>query len=209
MRKIEDNRTLSKKISDVFVRLAGGIAVSSVILSALVVFGSCQINAFLIGMSLLLGVPTTYGLLTVARSLIHKNYVQDMHMYEQFTRGMKEFNEDELVDHKEVTEDMAVFYSFIQRRDTEHKISQESYNAINSFLFMVNENYYEEIAVDNYANLSRTKLIEMIVSIIVSELRENELFDDIVAEDVLKRAFFIKEEVKDEMIKEFFESKSN
>ena len=48
----------------------------------------------------------------------------------------------------------------------------------------------------------------MMIQIILNELRENERFDDIVAEDVINRAFFIPEDIKKEMIKEFRKSKS-
>lgn len=208
MKYNDEEKTLMEKAFDVFVRLAAGFSVSTIIATLFMVFASCELNAFLVVMSLLLGTPTTYIGLTAMRNAIHKKYVRDMHMFEQLQRGMEEFVEDKNVEHKEVTENMAVFYSFIERKDTEEKISEDSYNAINSFLFMVNENYYEKIAVDSYKNLSRTTLIEMITSIIVSEIREGEKFDEAVAEDVINRAFFISESVKKEMIKEFSESKT-
>lgn len=208
MKYDDEDKTFLEKAYDVFVRLAAGLSVSSMIATAFMVFASCELNVFLIIMSLLLGTPTTYIGLTAMRNSVHKKFVRDMHMFEQLQRGMEEFVEDKNVEHKEVTENMAVFYSFIERKDTEKKISEESYNAINSFLFMVNENYYEKIAVGSYKNISRTTLIEMIVSIIVSEIREGEKFDEAVAEDVINRAFFISESVKKVMIKEFNDSKT-
>lgn len=205
-----DDKDITKtfdKVYGVFLRLAAGVSVSFLLLSSLSLFAVMPINLLSTTLCLVLGVPTTFIGLTVLRNKIHNNYVKDMHMFEQLTRGIEEFKDDPSVEHTKVLEGMAVFYSFISRKDKNNVIPQSDYNPINAFLFMINENYYEKIAIDGYKSLSRTTVIEHMISFIISETKENIPFDDSVAEKVINRAFFINEKTKREMINEFKKSK--
>lgn len=204
----DEEKSLTEKVFDVFVRLAAGFSVSTIIATCFMVFGACELNLFLAVFSLLLGMPTTYIGLTALRNRVHTKFVRDMHMFEQLQRGFEDIKEAEMNNQKEVTPTTAMFYSFIERKDPEGKITDENYNPINSFLFMINENYYEKIAVKTYANISRTTLIEMFIQIIKTELQDGEIFDEVVAEDVINRAFFVSDKVKQEMIEEFRKSKT-
>ena len=205
-----DDKDITKtfdKAYGVFLRLSFGVSVSFLLLSTLSLFTGMPINLLSTILCLVLGVPTTFIGLTVLRNKIHNSYVKDMHMFEQLTRGIEEFKDDPSVEHTKVLEGMAVFYSFISRKDKNNVIPQSDYNSINAFLFMINENYYEKIAIDGYKSLSRTTVIEHMISFIISETKENIPFDDSVAEKVINRAFFINEKTKREMINEFKKSK--
>ena len=195
------------KIYGVFVRLAAGTSTSFLVVTLLNLFAGIPITLVSSIICLLVCTPATFIGLTVLRNKIHQSYVKDMHMFEQLTRGMEEFKEDINVEHTKVLEGMAVFYSFISRKDKDNIIPQSDYNAINSFLFMINENYYEKIANDDFKVMSRTMIIESIVSLIIGETKENIPFDEKVAEKVINRAFFIKDNIKKEMINEFRKSK--
>jgi hypothetical protein len=48
----------------------------------------------------------------------------------------------------------------------------------------------------------------MFIQIIKTELQDGEIFDEVVAEDVINRAFFVSDKVKQEMIEEFRKSKT-
>ena len=205
-----DDKDITKtfdKVYGVFLRLSAGVSVSFLLLSSLSLFTGMPITLLSTIACLVLGIPTTFIGLTVLRNKIHNSYVKDMHMFEQLTRGIEEFKEDPSVEHTKVLDGMAVFYSFISRKDKNNIIPQSDYNSINAFLFMINENYYEKIAVGNYKCMSRTMIIENIISFIIGETKDNIPFDENVAEKVINRVFFIDEKTKREMINEFKKSK--
>lgn len=196
------------KVFGVFARLAAGVSVSTILFSFSMMLG-LPITLGTAAGCLLIGMPSTYIGLTKLREKIHNEYIKDMHMYEQLMRGLEDFKEMDANDIFVVKENTAVFYDVITRKDVNNKIPESEYNNINAFLFMVNENYFDKIAVGSYKTLSRNTLAEMMMSIILSEFNpEEESFDEFVAEDVINRAFFINKETKEEMIAEFFNSKS-
>ena len=210
MKKPERNEYFDSesKAFGVFVRLAAGVSVSTILFSFSMAIG-LPITLGTAAGCLLIGIPSTYIGLTKLREKIHNEYIKDMHMYEQFMRGLEDFKEMDANDKFVVKENTAVFYDVITRKDVNNKIPQSEYNNINAFLFMINENYFDKIAVGSYKTLSRNTLAEMMMSIILSEFNpEEESFDEFVAEEVINRAFFINKETKEEMIAEFFNSKS-
>lgn len=107
------------------------------------------------------------------------------------------------------------FTDMILAKCNEHKINidEDTLQNINQFLYMVNANYYETILdtfkVNNERLLTREDVLREMCDAILRhmEINEDYAFDDTDVEEVLKLCLFIKDEVKEEMIKEFENSK--
>lgn len=87
-------------------------------------------------------------------------------------------------------------------------VEEEMINSIDSFLYLINSNYYEEIKSVN-KKMRRKFLIEQLLFQITNYLKENNntIFDEEATKKVLDTCIFIPQEIKEEILKEFKDSK--
>ena len=86
-------------------------------------------------------------------------------------------------------------------------VEEEMINSIDSFLYLINSNYEEIKSVNK--KMRRKFLIEQLLFQITNYLKENNntIFDEEATKKVLDTCIFIPQEIKEEILKEFKDSK--
>lgn len=140
-----------------------------------------------------------------------KLMIKEEHYIQQLRIGLAEMDKKGT----RVNKMTPFFTDMILAKCNEHKINidEDTLQNINQFLYMVNANYYETILdtfkVNNERLRTREDVLREMCDAILRhmEINEDYAFDDTDLEEVLKLCLFIKDEVKEEMIKEFENSK--
>ena len=88
------------------------------------------------------------------------------------------------------------------------KIDDNEQMNINQFLYLINANYYDEI-IKTFPMLNREEIIRRLIIVILNHLTDNNktTFDENDAKEVLGKTIFIKQELKEQIYKEFKKSK--
>ena len=141
----------------------------------------------------------------------NKYKIKEKHYLEQLKIGLAEMDRKGT----RVNSITPFFTEMITRKCEKNKIiiDEDTLQNINQFLYMVNSNYYEQILntlkINNERLKSREDVIRDIIDLILinMEINEDYAFDDRDVRNVLERCLFIKEEIKEEMIKEFEEAR--
>lgn len=140
-----------------------------------------------------------------------KNKIKEQHYIQQLKISLAEMDKKGT----RVNRMTPFFTDMILSKCNEHRIniSEDTLQNINQFLYMINANYYDDILdsfkVNNQRLQTREEVLREVCDAILRhmEVIEDYAFDDTDTEEVLKSCLFIKDELKEEMIKEFENSK--
>lgn len=173
-------------------------------------FGSSMLGVSIL---LLLGVPFSLGCLicfpalaptsiigiNILKKKMDRDFAADMQGFQQIVKMFGEINE---IDHK-IEKGTSCFYQEINSKDKLANLPSSSINNINQFLYMINENYYEDIT--NNHDLRREEVIDKILDQIVIYVSRYGLYDFNAnhAKEIIKGCIFINDNVKRDIIKEF------
>lgn len=163
----------------------------------------------------LLGTGVTAPLLdrkfTEIKDKQDKQNIKEQHYIQQLRIGLAEMDKKGT----RVNRMTCFFNDMILAKCSEHKINidEETLQNINQFLYMINANYYDRILdsfkVNNQRLQTREDVLREMCDAILRhmEIIEDYAFDDTDVPEVLKTCLFIKDNVKQEMIEEFENSK--
>lgn len=185
---------------EVFYNISLGFATSmigtAILLSLGVPFGiGCAVCIPTLG-------PTSIIGLNALKKKVDRNFNADMQEFQQIVKMFTELKEK---DHK-IEKKTAYFYYEIESKEELANLDHGVYNNINKFLYMINENYYEEIA--SKYNFRRDELIDKIldqIAIYVSKYGMYEFTLD-EAKPIINGCIFIEDSLKKKMLKEFKQS---
>ena len=111
---------------------------------------------------------------------------------------------------RKITSMTASFKKEIETHFKEENItvSETTLKNIDAFLYLVNSNYYDDIKLTN-KSIRRKFLIQQLLFQISNYLKENTIntFDKEVVKEVLDTCIFIPQKIKEEILKEFADSK--
>lgn len=110
------------------------------------------------------------------------------------------------VDHK-IAENSVCFYNEINNDSTLKSLNAQAKTNINQFIYMINANYYHEIA-SKHPNLKREEVVSRLISQIAVFYQESDIhiFTKKEAKAIINNCFFIDEETKQKITKEFKKS---
>lgn len=140
-----------------------------------------------------------------------KNKIREQHYIQQVKISLAEMDKKGT----RVNRMTPFFNDMIMAKCREKKINidEDTLQNINQFLYMVNSNYYERILdsfkVNNERLRTREDVLREICDAILRhmEMIEDYAFDDTDVSEVLDICLFIKDDVKEDMIEEFENSK--
>lgn len=149
----------------------------------------------------------TYLGLALFRNHVDNDFTRDTHYINQGILTILEARETD----DKVGEFKAYFKFkiFEEERKQKVKLSDETRDALNQFLYLINSNYYYEIS-KKVPSLDRERLVNNLIVQTIYYLKNNNisLFDEKVAKKVLKNCYFIDDKLKKEIAKEFKKSKT-
>ena len=157
--------------------------------------------------AIVIGTPVTYGLSKlIKQKQKQKRIKKESHLSQLFLMNIQLLEPDyqitsiQTIFHNEISEG-------IKAANKNESIDFETIN-INQFLYLINSNYYEQIKGNNQ-NLSREKLINLLITQIMNFYKDEEglVFNEKTAKKVLANCFFINDNLKKEIYKEFKKSK--
>ena len=132
--------------------------------------------------------------------------LRDMHHTSQLFLMMTEANS---VDHN-VTKSSTLFLHELHQEMNNYdiKIDDNEQMNINQFLYLINANYYDEI-IKTFPMLNREEIVRRLIIVILNHLTDNNktTFDENDAKEVLGKTIFIRQELKEQIYKEFKKSK--
>lgn len=185
----------------VFYKAVFGFSITSIGAAILMAFG------IPVGISYLISVPILFPAslvgINVLKKKMDRSFNVDMQMSQQI---LKMFVEVDEADHK-IEKNTSCFYHEITKRESLTDADADMINNINQFLYMINENYYEEIIKRN-PNMRRDELIDKIldqIEIYVEKFGIHE-FTINEATSTINGCIFIDDDVKKQIIKEFKQS---
>lgn len=153
-----------------------------------------------------IGVPSAWYFLDKLNKKINDDFNRDMARANQLIASFQELNDN---DHK-ITSKTVMYYQEIINKLSNNNVllDHDSMTTINQFLYMININYYSLIK-ESIPRLRRDELINRILDQITLYLIKNnqQTFNDFDASEVIKKCFFIKEDIQNQIIKEFSSSK--
>lgn len=189
------------KLLDEALKIVMSIALGVAVTNALIIFG-VNLGPFMTALIYLLTVPGTYIGVTVYHNKFEDARKREGHQFYQLTKSMNEafsFDND-----KTVSKDTTMFFSKIDEKKGQIELDKASLDAINQFLYMINENYYDIITEIN-PSISRETLVDILITAIIKYLKkyDQDFFDDIDVEEILKSLFIIDEKLRKRIVKEF------
>lgn len=198
-----------KKFDDIMTCAICSIGFSSATASIASVVTGCFDNPetlpyFIIGGAV--ATPVFYILLRKLRKKMDENFRKDMVSAANLFSMMGEvFASDRIIN-----ENTSVFLNEIDLKFQSNGIdlpSPQKY-CLNKFLYLINANYFEEIA-KNLSSLTREKLIHQLIENTVTYYKKTakQTFDENDAKEILDYCILIRPELKEEIIKEFKSSK--
>lgn len=113
---------------------------------------------------------------------------------------------------KRLEHNTVMFYNYIKEAEENNNYKVESIETINQFLYLINLNYYEKIAKTNNDKariVTREELIREISDAIIRYMQMNNKkeIDEKDIKTILNMCLFINEKTKEEIVKEFINSK--
>lgn len=184
------------------IGMASSISAFSTLISSLTITEQLSI---ITGGTILLSPCIYFGMNALKKKSQDRN-LRDMHHTAQLFLMMKEAHS---ADHN-VTKTSTIFLHELhqEQKKINVEIDDNEQMNINQFLYLINANYYDEIA-KKFPDLNREEVIRRLITLILLHLEHNnkKTFDEKDAKEVLDRCLFIKQELKEEIYKEFKKSK--
>ena len=184
------------------IGMASSISAFSTLISSLTTTEQLSI---ITGGTILLSPCIYFGMNALKKKSQDRN-LRDMHHTAQLFLMMKEAHS---ADHN-VTKTSTVFLHELhqEQKKINVEIDDNEQMNINQFLYLINANYYDEIA-KKFPDLNREEVIRRLITLILLHLEHNnkKTFDEKDAKEVLDKCLFIKQELKEEIYKEFKKSK--
>ena len=184
------------------IGMASSISAFSTLISSLTTTEQLSI---ITGGTILLS-PCIYFGMNALKKKSQDRINRDMHHTAQLFIMMKEAHS---ADHN-VTKTSTVFLHELhqEQQKINVEIDDNEQMNINQFLYLINANYYDEIA-KKFPDLNREEVIRRLITLILLHLEHNnkKTFDEKDAKEVLDKCLFIKQELKEEIYKEFKKSK--
>ena len=184
------------------IGMASSISAFSTLISSLTTTEQLSI---ITGGTILLS-PCIYFGMNALKKKSQDRINRDMHHSAQLFLMMKEAHS---ADHN-VTKTSTVFLHELhqEQKKINVEIDDNEQMNINQFLYLINANYYDEIA-KKFPDLNREEVIRRLITLILLHLEHNnkKTFDEKDAKEVLDRCLFIKQDLKEEIYKEFKKSK--
>lgn len=168
-------------------------------------FGAALLASFGVpfGIGCLICLPTLGPSSIVGLNILKKKADRDLAADMQgFQQIIKMFLEENEKDHK-IEKGTSYFYQEIDSKKELQDLSSSATNNINQFLYMINENYYEDIASKH--SLRREEVVDKILDQIVFYASNYGLYDFNAdkAQEIIKGCFFIDDNLKKAIVKEF------
>ena len=184
------------------IGMASSISAFSTLISSLTTTEQLSI---ITGGTILLSPCIYFGMNALKKKSQDRN-LRDMHHTAQLFLMMKEAHS---ADHN-VTKTSTIFLHELhqEQKKINIEIDDNEQMNINQFLYLINANYYDEIA-KKFPDLNREEVIRRLITLILLHLEHNnkKTFDEKDAKEVLDRCLFIKQDLKEEIYKEFKKSK--
>ena len=184
------------------IGMASSISAFSTLISSLTTTEQLSI---ITGGTILLSPCIYFGMNALKKKSQDRN-LRDMHHTAQLFLMMKEAHS---ADHN-VTKTSTIFLHELhqEQKKINVEIDDNEQMNINQFLYLINANYYDEIA-KKFPDLNREEVIRRLIILILLHLEHNnkKTFDEKDAKEVLDRCLFIKQDLKEEIYKEFKKSK--
>lgn len=184
------------------IGMASSISAFSTLISSLTTTEQLSI---ITGGTILLSPCIYFGMNALKKKSQDRN-LRDMHHSAQLFLMMKEAHS---ADHN-VTKTSTIFLHELhqEQKKINVEIDDNEQMNINQFLYLINANYYDEIA-KKFPDLNREEVIRRLITLILLHLEHNnkKTFDEKDAKEVLDRCLFIKQDLKEEIYKEFKKSK--
>lgn len=150
--------------------------------------------------------PCVYFGMNYLKEKAKDRQLRDMHHTSQLFLMMTEANS---VDHN-VTKSSTLFLHELHQEMNNYdaKIDDNEQMNINQFLYLINANYYDEI-IKTFPMLNREEIVRRLIIVILNHLTDNNktTFDENDAKEVLGKTIFIRQELKEQIYKEFKKSK--
>ena len=150
--------------------------------------------------------PCVYFGMNYLKEKAKDRQLRDMHHTSQLFLMMTEANS---VDHN-VTKSSTLFLHELHQEMNNYdaKIDDNEQMNINQFLYLINANYYDEI-IKTFPMLNREEIVRRLIIVILNHLTDNNktTFDENDAKEVLGKTIFKRQELKEQIYKEFKKSK--
>ena len=150
--------------------------------------------------------PCVYFGMNYLKEKAKDSQLRDMHHASQLFLMMREANN---TDHN-VTKSSTLFLHELHQEMNNYdaKMDDNEQMNINQFLYLINANYYDEI-IKTFPMLNREEIVRRLIIVILNHLKDNNktTFDENDAKEVLGKTIFIKQELKEQIYKEFKKSK--
>lgn len=160
-----------------------------------------------VGASMLVVTPLWYCGFKKLAAKSNKKLDKDMHHMNQLMLMLMETREKD----RRIGELTASFFEEICDAENQNgiRLSFDNKNNLNQFIYMINSNYYDRIAL-NLPSITRELLVEKIINLAFLYLKETGK-NDFTHKDVskiLEGCYYIKDDLKKEIIKEFRKSRA-
>lgn len=194
--------SFGKRLYDAFLKTCLGISSSSIVL---ILFNLMGISSLPVTIgTYILVVPSIYAGLTIAKKKIDKKFDLDMYRSAQLVNSLQEL----VTYDKEIRLGKNFFWNEIQIYANKNGITLDTQdlNTINQLLYMINENYYDIISKN--IRLTRDELVNKILEIIFLYIESHDKnLDDDDIKNIINSIFFIDNDIKKKMFKEFIQGK--
>ncbi len=148
----------------------------------------------------LICIPSTYVGMTVLKNRIDRKFKLDMSRADQLIKSLYEIGTYD----KTIEKGKTFFWNEIElcskKRDV--RLASQDKNTINQLLFMINENYYDEISAT--MTISRDELVSKVIDVAVYYVENHgSISGDQAIEDIIGALFFVDKDMKKRMFNEF------
>ena len=205
MKKDSDLNKFEKR-ADKATEIIASIGMATSLSSFLTLIPSTNNDLGIITGGTILLSPCVYFGMNYLKEKAKDRQLRDMHHASQLFLMMREGTN---ADHN-VTKSSTLFLHELHQKMNNYdtKIDDNEQMNINQFLYLINANYYDEI-IKTFPMLNREEIIRRLIIVILNHLTDNNktTFDENDAKEVLCKTIFIKQELKEQIYKEFKKSK--
>lgn len=197
------NYELENKYFDIFVKVAMGASISIIISTIISTLGIISTPIFLL--IAVITLPSVFIAATIFKNNSDKRFKRDM--YEAGMLG--KYMQEALTKEHKVDEKTAYFIHEIKECDIE--MNMDNLLNINQLIYLINQSYYEKI-VNKSLKLSRHELVIKLLEQVKLYIENanstlDSTFDYQDAEKIINGCFFIPDEVKNEILHDFYKAR--
>lgn len=203
-----DDLNLFEKKTDKATEIIASIGMSAGISSFSSLIPNISSDAYLsimTGGTILLS-PVIYFGMKKIKNKMDDRLERDMHHAAQM---MLMLQEGTSADHT-ITKSSSLFLHELHQEQEKLKIKVKESDQmhVSQFVYLINANYYDEI-IKTFPTLNREEIVRRLITIILEYLKETNknTFDEKDTKIILDRCLFIKEDLKEQIQKEFKKSK--